>query len=85
MAAINIDLRVTEKYEKRFDLEELVAEVIAASPELAETVSALDGPGFAAFLHRLRIDQPDHPVIEFIWTRMEPDGEVEQEDWSFAP
>lgn len=82
---IAVTLEVTESYRKSFDRQTLAAEILDVDPALADELASFDDAGFAAFLHRLRLDDPDHPVIQYVWGTMESDGEVVSESWSFAP
>lgn len=85
MPEIIIDLEVTETYRTAVPVQTLLDELAHYDTTLTEQLRRTDAAGVAAWLHRLQLDDPQHPVVQMIWGRMESNGEVSGETWTFTP
>lgn len=81
---IAVDLELTETYCRSFGVEQILAEIASDEPAIAAELREGGAPAVSAWLHRLQEDNPDHPVIQWIWGAMESDGEVSAESWTFS-
>lgn len=82
---IIVDLQIVESYRRTVPVETLIDHARDVDPELAQLLEGADAPAIAARLHRLQLDDPQHPVIQRIWVSMEYSGEVASETWAFTP